>query len=139
MKKPDKCIHFTGTQHATCEAGVNYNDVRKDSEDGKTRSIPCLLKYNHCGATCEKFELPTAEQVAADEAEAQKRFDATMTARKAIVAYLGGAWKKGMNSARGIIDCPVCGKAQSLHFSRAGYNGHVHASCETKGCVSWME
>jgi hypothetical protein len=41
-------------------------------------------------------------------------------------------------SGHGVIDCPVC-KTGKLRYSRAGYNGHVHAGCTTDGCVGWME
>lgn len=38
----------------------------------------------------------------------------------------------------GAIDCPVCGEGK-LYFSVARSNGHVHAHCTTRLCVSWME
>ncbi len=38
----------------------------------------------------------------------------------------------------GEITCPVC-KTGKLRYSRAAYNGHVHASCSTATCVRWME
>lgn len=38
----------------------------------------------------------------------------------------------------GVITCPICGTGK-LRYSRAGYNGHVHARCSTDGCVAWME
>lgn len=54
---------------------------------------------------------------------------AVMEARAKIVAT---------GLASGIEECPVCkGK---LHWSRAiGYNGHVHAKCETPDCLAWTE
>jgi len=38
----------------------------------------------------------------------------------------------------GKLACPVC-KTGELRYTRSSYNGHVHAACTTKGCVSWME
>jgi hypothetical protein len=38
----------------------------------------------------------------------------------------------------GEIACPVCNSGR-LRFSVARSNGHVHASCTTRLCVSWME
>ena len=38
----------------------------------------------------------------------------------------------------GEIECPIC-KTGKLHFSVARSNGHVHAQCTTRLCVSWME
>ena len=60
-------------------------------------------------------------------------------ARNAIVDSLGGPWKRGTPGASGTIDCPVCDGKKMLQFSRAGYNGHIHAACGTDGCVCWME
>ncbi len=60
-------------------------------------------------------------------------------ARAAIVAHLGGPWKRGMASASDCIDCPVCGQPESLVFSRSSRNGHIHAGCKTSGCVQWLE
>jgi hypothetical protein len=38
----------------------------------------------------------------------------------------------------GEMECPVC-KTGKLRYSRAAYNGHVHARCSTDDCVAWME
>lgn len=57
--------------------------------------------------------------------------------RKAITDYIAenGLKKK---STKGQIACPVCGG--TVAWSYAGsYNRHIHATCSTEGCVSWME
>ena len=46
--------------------------------------------------------------------------------------------QKNCFSGAGSMDCPVC-KTGKLRYSRAGYNGHVHAGGTTEGCVRWME
>ncbi len=138
MKKADKCVHYTGIVKTICAAGVKYEDVVDKTT--KPFSYPCLGLFNKDGvAKCDKCQLPTAEEVAADEAWVAKRLEGIGKAREAIVAHLGGPWKKGMGGGSGRITCPVCGQADALAFSRAGYNGHVHAACKTTGCVSWME
>jgi len=38
----------------------------------------------------------------------------------------------------GKMPCPVC-KQGTLHYSREGYNGHVHAQCTTDNCIWWRE
>ena len=38
---------------------------------------------------------------------------------------------------RGVYKCPKCGG--KLHLSHSKLNGHVHGSCETKGCLGWIE
>jgi hypothetical protein len=62
------------------------------------------------------------------------------TARAAIVDNLGGPWsRQNRKGGSGVIDCPVCGGKETLKFSRASYNGHIHARCTTENCVAWME
>jgi hypothetical protein len=41
-------------------------------------------------------------------------------------------------SGGGSIRCPVCNDGK-LRYSRSSYNGHIHARCQTIGCVEWME
>lgn len=53
-------------------------------------------------------------------------------ARKAIIEHCQDRCR-----CSGVLSCPVCEKG-NLHYSRAS-NGHVHARCETPGCVCWME
>lgn len=84
----------------------------------------------------EKFTKPERKKMSPD---VQVLFEKTMRARGAIVEHLGGPWKKGVEGSVGQIDCPVCGNKDCLRFSRAGVNGHIHAACLTKDCVSWME
>lgn len=87
------------------------------------------------------------------------QFDEVLKARKAIVADLERRHKAGdktvvLNhhpiseydgdgprnyvSGSGEIDCPIC-KSGKLRYSRATYNGHVHAACSNEQCVRWME
>jgi hypothetical protein len=149
-----KCKHFNGIGNDVCRAGVNYLAVAKDHEpieyryEGdppsvkpsvQRRSLPCIVKSNLGGAVCDKCELPTAEELAERDRQIRESFERMAKARAAIVAHLGGSWKKGTPGSRGAIDCPCCGKPGGLHFTRSGYNGHVHARCETDGCADWME
>jgi hypothetical protein len=140
-----RCKHYNGTYgNEVCEAGVAYASVRiegewkyryKGSKTVYTHGVcyPCLGKWNLGGATCDKREVPTAEEAAAEEREMQKRFSDTITARLAIVVATDG--KRGV---AGKIDCPVCNNGK-LHYSVSGYNGHIHAKCSTENCVAWME
>lgn len=145
MKKPDKCRHYNGTINDACDAGVKYADVRLGFGTPKM-SLPCFSAgdngrgrdWNELGAKCEKCDFPTAEELAAEEKEWKERSARMMKVRQAIVAHLGGPWKKGMKGSAGSIDCPACVKG-CVNFSRAGYNGHIHARCSTSGCAAWME
>lgn len=46
--------------------------------------------------------------------------------------------KEGENrGVQGEIECPACkGK---LRYTIARVNGHIWGTCETKGCLSWMQ
>lgn len=130
------CNHYSGMhQKEQCGAGVRFDSLSNYGTREFMDSCPCFGPRGGC----EHAEYPTAEELAAAEAEFAKRFEGTVNARAAIVESLGGPWKRGMPAASGVIDCPVCDGEKSLRFSRSGYNGHIHAACSTDGCVSWME
>ena len=130
------CKHFRSMMdHETCEAGIAYETFKGLSHDKR----PCFMRRGVACGGCDKAEFPTPEEVAAEDAEMEKRFVGTMKARAAIVEFLGGPWEEGRPGSSGIMDCPVCNGDRTLSFSRSGYNGHIHAACRTKDCVSWME
>lgn len=132
------CEHYRGLANSdACDAGVKYTDVTDKTTT--PHSLPCISDWNKSGVVCEKCVYPTPEQIAEREAEVKKRMEGIGMARKAIVENLGGPWKRGMGGAAGRITCPVCQSHASLMFSRAGYNGHIHARCSTENCVAWME
>lgn len=148
----DKCVHFNGVMNDRCRAGVAYVDVRADSPEPiryrhangiasspetvytMRSSLPCHVSSNLCGATCDKQQLPTPEEVAAKVGAHQRDIEGLFTARAAIVKRIAANGKSD-----GVMDCPVCGKLLSLHYSQASSNGHIHARCESAGCVAWME
>lgn len=137
MRETIFCNHYRAmSEHDTCKVGVSYNSFDGVSFDKR----PCFCKSGKPpNAGCSLIDIPTAEQIAAEDAEFRKRFELIGKARDAIVTHLGGPWKRGTAGAGGTIDCPACGAEKSLRFSRAGYNGHIHAACKTEGCVRWME
>lgn len=131
------CKHYRGMHEKDrCEAGVVFKELPGYGTYGFFDSCPC---FGPNGSKCAKAEYPTAEEMAEEEAELKAHFEKTTKARGAIVEHLGGPWKRGTPGSTGKIDCPVCGGKNALAFSRAGYNGHIHAACSTEGCVSWME
>lgn len=136
MRSTVFCKHFRSmSEHTECNAGVAYESLKGIPFEKR----PCFCKPGkEPNEGCSLMEIPTAEEQAAEEEEFRKLFARTYTARAAIVAHLGGPWKRGMAGSNGSIKCPVC-NAGMLSFSRSGYNGHIHASCATEGCVRWME
>lgn len=160
--KMNKCKHYRGmcgpgmVTIETCGAGVKYADVRverpfKYRHEGQERSkspaytsgaqYPCFRDEALIVGCpdCPKAEFPTKEEAEAVVAERRKHFEMIGTARGAIVAHLGGPWRKGDDGASGAIDCPACNGKNTLGFTRSSYNGHIHAHCRTKDCLSWME
>ena len=143
------CKHFTG--HTTldkkgcCAAGVCYDDVTPDpDEPGNGLRRPCIdrpfsqseshLDQFRRRGTCDKFQLPTEEELKQEEREADESLNRIRLGLQAVAMvrkqHKGENWQ-------GVIECPCCkGK---LHVRHAGCNGHVHAKCETEDCISWME
>lgn len=38
----------------------------------------------------------------------------------------------------GNMACPIC-RTGKLGYTRSAFNGQMHAGCETKNCVKWIE
>ena len=135
MPKP-WCKNYHGMQNRTCSAGIDFKELPGHGTKTFFDTCPC---FGPSVFKCEKAAYQTSEEMAAEEAAMNERFANTEKARQAIIAHLGGPWKRGAPVEYGKIDCPVCAAENSLQFSRSGYNGHIHATCKTEACVSWME
>lgn len=136
-KNTSDCRHFNGIQHDCCRAGVNYEEL---IEDGKYK-LPCLkaiVGIKRDPAMCDKFATMTREEVEQDADSSLALLGKVMLARKAAHE---DAKLKGFGKGRGGHDsfpCPT-GCGGHLYYRVASINGHMHAKCETKDCVSWME
>lgn len=135
----DKCVHFNGVQHQACDAGVVYDKVDEGRRLPYRAALPCRKpgKYLPDGVSqchCPKLRFPTKEEAQAEAAE----WDGHMAKMEAALKVIDPIRKehKGKNWS-GVIECPNC--KGRLHVRHAGCNGHVHAKCETTGCVDWME
>lgn len=69
-----RCVHHRGVHHnETCKAGVNYNDLMRVDELGRTG---CMLRLPCGGSTgttrghtvekCDKYHPPTEEEIQAE-------------------------------------------------------------------------
>lgn len=147
--RPNTCKHFRGTFHnKTCHAGVCYNDVVPDPGNmlGWILRLPChktldmdnpsknqVESFNQRG-TCDKYEEPTAAEIADDEvaiAAMIRNFESSLP----LIAKVKQE-HKGTNWI-GIDVCPVC--KGTLHMTHAASNGHVWGKCETPNCLNWAE
>lgn len=75
--------------------------------------------------------------------ELYRRFHANDKGVKALSASDSHRWyspttQQNCFTGAGEMTCPVC-KTGTLRYSRAAYNGHVHANCTNPDCVRWME
>jgi hypothetical protein len=130
------CRHFNGIQNKCCEAGVNYDQLT-----GDTLVLPCkknFVSLKRDPALCDKFQTMTLEEATKEADERIGRMNRTMGA---VASAHEDATKKGLKKGHGGVSsmrCPTdCGG--TLHYSVASVNGHMHAKCETSGCVQWME
>lgn len=77
---------------------------------------------------------PTVEEIADANDKMAAFLDALGALKKDAKEHSFG---KG-NAGRGYIVCPSC-KTGVIKYSVAGVNGHMWASCSTKGCIAFME
>jgi hypothetical protein len=141
------CKHFRGLHHhSTCEAGVNVRQITGGPDAGWGIRVPCRKEVEVRDgrpverAHCDLYEEPTAEEIAADEAEWEAiaaKSDRQMKAVEPLVLQIKRDNERV--SATGVADCPACGGAGKLRWGIVGYNGHVHMRCETEDCISFME
>jgi hypothetical protein len=142
----DTCKHYTGSYHnRQCGAGVTYSDVTpKVGTPGWVFLQPCKIATDPHAlnviqelgpqGTCDKFELPSAEEVRAENEAMEthfKQFQLTLPLIERIKReHKDEDWQ-------GVEVCPVC--QGRLHLSITAYNGHVWGKCDTEDCLSWME
>ncbi len=134
------CRHFNGVQHDCCEAGVNYRELAGGPPTGCMTRIPCLPMNepkNGSMAVCEKRDRWTKLEA---ELNVTRRSESMQRHMLAFRKVHDDAKAKGYKKNHGGVSecvCPIC--AGAIRYSVASYNGHLHAKCETEGCVQWME
>jgi hypothetical protein len=139
MSAMGRCVHFKGIQHDLCGAGINIRQLVGGPELGWAARLPCLLMdAEKCTVVCESRKLLTRDEAEAEVSKDRERMKRTL---KAVAAAHDDAGRKGFKVGLGGADsmpCPLdCGGR--LYYRVASVNGHMHAKCETDGCVSWME
>lgn len=135
------CKHYNGRdlfigKDRKCKAGVDPIYSFADNElTGWVRKVPCL-RTNETSAVCPAAEYPTMEEEKQRQAELKAYMD-KFVKNLTVVRPLIEAQHEETGKWSGVVQCPECGK--HLRWAKAQCNGHVHAACETEGCVSWME
>lgn len=124
------CDHYRGTwQKDACQAGVRFDAVTDKPAPGWGLKLPCQRENGVDNCPSRKF--PTEEEAIERVNRSEARKKLVFQARNTITDVTGG--RRNVSDS---ITCPACGGV--LHYSIA-FNGHCHASCQTKGCLSWME
>lgn len=142
-----RCHHFNGVMNECCGAGVNYRALA-GIEFGMALVLPCLAEktfetkrreeMNETIRQCPKLDRTTHEQAVQEAQEIIAHSDRMAKVMGAAHGHAKAAKLGKGHGGRGELPCPT-GCGGTLHYSVAGYNGHMHAKCDTKDCVSWME
>jgi len=133
------CVHFPGIQHAECRAGVNMRQLVGGPDFGWAARLPCLqMDAAKCEVTCPSRKFPTREEAEAELAEHDARMEKFLISMRAAKDHAKQLGLGRGNGGQGRLACPS-GCGGELRYSVASVNGHMHAACSTKGCVSWME
>ena len=133
MIERGKCRHFNGVSNKTCRSGVDYREIT-----GGTMRLPCFAD-RPAPRPCDRYEEPTDEEIAADRARIDARMEEMRREGillKPLLERIRRDHKK--RSGSGVDDCPCC-EGGKLSWSIAGYNGHIHMRCTTRGCVAFMQ
>ena len=136
------CKHYQGIQAGECAVGVKLRTLVGGADDGWCTRLPCLGSFrgraNGPTVMCDLFVLPTAAEIAEEEAEtaamiaeAEARFRILDPVCEKIKAESRG------KDAHGTTTCPAC--EGELHWRHAAYNGHVWLKCATDDCVAIIE
>lgn len=150
-----------GVEYDSVKAKVDFNTQRfhESTPYLHHEAHPCFRHQAHLTGGCAKCQYYTELELKARHDEVTKDIQKIAIARKEIVIDLyrrfhdhdntvfvldpknEHRWTKPQDNyftGSGNMKCPVC-ETGNLRYSRAAYNGHIHAQCSTKGCVAWME
>jgi hypothetical protein len=116
----NKCRYFNGVQNQQCKAGVSYKSL--------IGRLPCIADPGGDIAECELCDRYTDSEMQQIKERQRESVSFVVKALESISKLKG---------SQGSVDCPKCNK--TIHWTRASYNGHIHAQCETAGCVSFLQ
>lgn len=128
-----RCRHFTGIQQDECLAGVSYANFMDAGS-----SLPCIPLGKPAAVTCDKKSCWTREEAEANQADVERRQKAFLNAASAAHIHAAELGFGEGHGGQGELPCPVC-QTGLLRYIVAAFNGHMHAACNTKDCISWME
>lgn len=136
VKRNTWCKHRTPftDEHKTCKVDVDFHQFEnKPRNHLDIKMMPCLGGSAEAISRCDKYEVWTDEELAAQEAAHEARWERMKIIRKVIVEMVESTGVRA-----GAMPCPAC-KSGTVRYTQAVCKDHVHAACSTKGCASWME
>ena len=145
MNETNYCRHYNGRgffDGAYCRAGVPESTFGETA--GAALRRPCVdpNPFAHVRERagiaiipCDKRSMLTPEERAQEKAALEAAMRRTLSGLRIANEW----WVKGVpaTSRHEVVKCPECNGR--LHLSQSSHNGHVHGSCETEDCMSWME
>lgn len=145
----NRCKHFNGFRgyiagdpnDLSCKCGIDVRALVGGERGGWIMRAPCLADHA-TDIICSRREFPTREEA---EAEAREMEDHAKHMMEAIRRCIEDSNNCGFElfdpddreDMTGEVLCPACGN--TIKYSRSGYNGHVWGTCETEGCLQWMQ
>jgi hypothetical protein len=132
------CQHYGRGKGADmiCKAGMDLKTMQRVATEPKgIKWGPCIEGHTlpDPKAICPHWIRRTREMGEKRAANIER----TLKQMELVTPVVNEWRKKQPIGKRETIECPAC--KGRLHLSQAAYNGHVHAKCETEGCVAWME
>lgn len=139
LDTPQSCEYYNGWQmfhNPVCSAGINpilsYCD---NDRTGWVNKAPCFKRNTDAPHCPKQTFLSHEEYVRQSEIRREKSLQSIQNIVVVRPMIVTEHERTGKSSGR--IECPIC--SNTLIWSRAECNGHIHAQCETDGCVGWME
>ena len=141
---PKTCHHWRGTIEKVCAAGVTFRPLAGEPAEGWAARLPCFggegpnKRSNGPIGTCYQYRTSTPEEVEAEaeEVEAMELSLLRHAAAGPLIQEIKSRYGPG-EGGDGESECPACGG--NLRWRIAAYNHHMHAKCDTDGCVAFME
>lgn len=141
------CVHFRGTMHDTCRAGVDMKtlaEVEKLGVCGWALRLPCtgnrLARLREESKQprfhCPKFQPYTQEDIDKQEAETAEMISSMRTTIPLIALAKRNA--KTKQEWETVFECPTCHRGK-LTITVSKHNFHTRGTCSTPECTRWIE
>lgn len=129
------CKHYNGKvflDKGDCDAGINVRNLVGGDVPGWFTRCPCIDRHES-EITCIAYKDPSDKEIEADEKQWEFVIS-NLTLARPLIRKLKA---ENPNGGSGSVECPAC--TGKFNYTISSYNNHMHAKCETEGCISFME